>query len=75
LLDYVQDKSAKEIRRDDHLKAAVDSYRRVVADLAGDCDAGAVFHQLFGILLARLFDGGRTGFASLLPLLESAGSS
>lgn len=65
LMDYLRDKSLKEVRNDNVLQAATDDYIAFTAQFLelGDPGAGAGVMAFFtGLMMMRLFDGKKTDF-------------
>lgn len=60
LLDYIRGRSTDEIASDGELRAALGRYADAVAAVAGADRVDVLLPHLFGVLLLRLFDGGRT---------------
>ncbi|MFO0726224.1 MAG: helix-turn-helix domain-containing protein [Myxococcota bacterium] len=72
LVEYFRGRDPKTIRADKALLRAADFYRKAVAGMLGVdlVRARAVLIYLQGLLLQRLYDGGRTRFADQIPHLE-----
>jgi AcrR family transcriptional regulator len=73
LMEYFRSRDPKAIQKDKALLKASSFYERSVADLlgVGRKDARAIIIFLEGLLLQRLYDGGRTRFKDQAPYVEA----
>lgn len=73
LMEYFRSRDPEGIRKDKALLKASRFYQQSVAELlgVGQKDAHAIIIFLEGLLLQRLYDGGRTRFKDQAPYVEA----
>lgn len=71
LVDYVRPLSKEEVRHSTLLKQAIATFEDSVASIVGPKLAPAALRQLLGVLVLRVFDGGKSDFETLRPFCET----
>ncbi len=70
LMDYLRGRPAEDIAADPSMRIANERYHELFAVFAGEEYAQAAYCLFLGGLLQHYFDGGKTSFADIEPVLD-----